>query len=425
MKRLSYLSCMLLALLFTTNNVFAQDSDQPKKLRKIYLWDVTASMDMNKKNGGYYEGTYEYLIKNIKSSLDGTRIIILPFNDYVIEEKKVEFDYSKATGIKEMNDIATKLIAGIEIDMDDKKRQSLEKIKGLDGLGRALVSNHDKNYNDLCAYINNSDIKGFTNVVAAVNYATKLRNENVGEYNTDVIILTDGNHEYYKDDVIYSTKYKLSLDNGKLRYSDTGEIIAVNGGDNNTRQLLLSALLDGWCGTTKGSGDKLWYVITNESIESPFEYSDEIPENIEVISQDEMTAQFIEMGLKDKRTRIGFNDNNTHIRFYVSPSYKYGDTIIKIKVKGECVYDDNEYVETIEEKVYSLNVDNMYIDFRLDGIVDKSKLRNEANLELTFEIDNKDEIREATNTNLSFKVGDKHHVKIINGFLPVVNVSIE
>lgn len=424
MKRLTYFLCTLLALLFATNNLFAQDDTQPKKLRKIYLWDVTASMD----KGGFYKGTVDWLIRDIEEeTLDDTEVIILPFNDRVIEDIKIEF--VKGDNL-DMYNIAKTLCNAVPVDGDyDNSRYGSD---GLRMLGGRLVSNHDRNFNELSVNISKrtpSKVMGFTNVVAAIRYATALRNENADKYNTDVIILTDGNHEYYSENINYLRAYKLDFIyvNGKKKYlinSDTDTKIAVNGGDDTTRQLLQNAILDGWCKDVEGTGDKLWYVITNRSIKDPFDPNVDISTNVEVISGDEFTAKHIGLRLKNDKAEIGFNDHNIRIGFYCDSSFSYSENdVIKIQVKGKSKFIDIN-------RVYQLDIKNMCINIELDEyIIDKVKMGSAGATEdeviLSFDIDNKEDILKQTNTNLSMNVNDEFELKIVNKFMPRVTISVK
>lgn len=143
-----------------TDSAMAQDVAQ--KTRYVYLWDLTGSIDSgtNREND-LYGKMFRYMDTDIRQKASGTEIVIIPFNDGVL-------DVLKYTVINS-NDIRAGK-GSIEIEFNDLKDYGFETVK-----------RHKRN--------------GHTDIADAINHA---QNTYVSDgYNTIFILLTDGGQEYY------------------------------------------------------------------------------------------------------------------------------------------------------------------------------------------------------------------------------------
>jgi hypothetical protein len=142
----------------------AQGSAPVQKTRYVYLWDVTGSI----KSCGKYEDMYKFLKNDVssKASLDGTQIVIIPFNDKVLDEI---FSYKVQDGV---------------LTPMGKTGCSFAELKSK---GSKWIADH---------YNGRGGTPGFTDITSALDLAKKYLDK---EFNTIFILLTDGGQEYYED----------------------------------------------------------------------------------------------------------------------------------------------------------------------------------------------------------------------------------
>ena len=170
----------------------AQDAPT-QKTRYVYLWDVTSSIIPKGKkavdpNSGLYGRMYDYLKEDVLSKPNGTEIIIIPFNDKVVESIKYE--------------VSNGSIALLEHDVYD---DSIDISKS--DVGFANLGNHGADWIDdhYSKYENNGekdpDKGGYTDIAKSLKWAERFISD---DYNTFFILLTDGGQEYTADDVIES-----------------------------------------------------------------------------------------------------------------------------------------------------------------------------------------------------------------------------
>lgn len=160
MKRFFFILFAALMAVNLTDSAMAQDVAQ--KTRYVYLWDLTGSIDSgtNREND-LYGKMFRYMDTDIRQKASGTEIVIIPFNDGVL-------DVLKYTVINS-NDIRAGK-GSIEIEFNDLKDYGFETVK-----------RHKRN--------------GHTDIADAINHA---QNTYVSDgYNTIFILLTDGGQEYY------------------------------------------------------------------------------------------------------------------------------------------------------------------------------------------------------------------------------------
>lgn len=179
MKRFYSLFLILCMVLGAANVAEAQEVPV-QRTRYVYLWDVTGSI---KPKGGkitdpesLYSRIYGYLRDDMRSKPDGTEIIVVPFNDNVVEafEFEVRNGSIKAKDDVKFDDLGT--YGANQIEEHYKKYQANKKTK-------------------------DADKGGFTDIAKSLKWAERFI---TNDYNTIFILLTDGGQEYIDDDIIKS-----------------------------------------------------------------------------------------------------------------------------------------------------------------------------------------------------------------------------
>jgi hypothetical protein len=146
-----------------------------QKTRYVYLWDVTGSIKPKKgkplsASEGLYGRMYDYLHDDILSKPNGTEVVVIPFNDDVVDEYK----FSVKKGV---------VSAKSGVNFDD-----------LASTGIKLIEAHLENYND-----KNKENGGYTDIAKSLDRVCK--NYISDDYNTIFILLTDGGQEYVDGEV--------------------------------------------------------------------------------------------------------------------------------------------------------------------------------------------------------------------------------
>lgn len=175
MKRLITLFVAMCLVVGGAVEALAQ-SGFAQKTRYVYLWDVTGSI-INKKNraAGLYDRMYGYINDDVKKKADGTEIIVVPFNDKVIDVIKYEVRGNKIVAKD-----------GVEFE-------------GLSAYGGKKIQEHLDAFNKNKSEKNPS-VGGFTDIAKSLD---SVKAEYVSDdYNTIFILLTDGGQEYIADDAI-------------------------------------------------------------------------------------------------------------------------------------------------------------------------------------------------------------------------------
>ena len=152
----------------------AQPNTPVQKTRYVYLWDVTGSIKPKKGKAlsaseGLYGRMYGYMHDDILKKADGTEIVVIPFNDDVVDV--YEF-YIKNGTVRANGSVAFDGLAQCGIDLIEKH---LEKY------------NESKRQDD-------KTIGGYTDIAKSLD---KVREGYISnECNTIFILLTDGGQEY-------------------------------------------------------------------------------------------------------------------------------------------------------------------------------------------------------------------------------------
>lgn len=172
MKRFYTLFIALCMLFGITDSAMAQSPVQ--KTRYVYLWDVTGSIKPPKGQAlsaseGLYGRMYGYLHDDISKKADGTEIVVIPFNDDVVDV--YEF-YIKNGAVK----------AKGRVEFDDLAQQ-----------GISLIEEHLGKYNESKKQ-NDKSLGGYTDIAKSLDWVRKNYVSN--GYNTIFILLTDGGQEY-------------------------------------------------------------------------------------------------------------------------------------------------------------------------------------------------------------------------------------
>ena len=180
MKRFYSLFLMLCMVLGAVNVAEAQEVPV-QRTRYVYLWDVTGSIKpkggkTTDPESGLYSRIYGYLRDDMRSKPDGTEIIVVPFNDNVVEafEFEVRNGSIKAKDAVKFDDLGT--YGANQIEEHYKKYQANKKTKVADN-------------------------GGFTDIAKSLKWAEKFIDD---DWNTIFILLTDGGQEYIDDDIIES-----------------------------------------------------------------------------------------------------------------------------------------------------------------------------------------------------------------------------
>ena len=180
MKRFYSLFLILCMVLGAANVAEAQEVPV-QRTRYVYLWDVTGSIKpkggkITDPESGLYSRIYGYLRDDMRSKPDGTEIIVVPFNDNVVEafEFEVRNGSIKAKDAVKFDDLGT--YGANQIEEHYKKYQANKKTK-------------------------DADKGGFTDIAKSLKWAERFI---TNDYNTIFILLTDGGQEYIADDTIAS-----------------------------------------------------------------------------------------------------------------------------------------------------------------------------------------------------------------------------
>lgn len=182
MKRLYTLFLIMCMAIGVADVAVAQDAPT-QKTRYVYLWDVTGSIKPNKNkaadpNSGLYGRMYDYLKEDVLSKPNGTEIIIVPFNDKVVESIKYE--------------VSNGSIALLEYDVYDDSIETSKSDVEFANLGYHGADWIDEHYEKFDDKLNPG---GYTDIADAVYFAQDNYLDN--NYNTIFILLTDGGQEYY------------------------------------------------------------------------------------------------------------------------------------------------------------------------------------------------------------------------------------
>ena len=181
MKRFYSLFLILCMVLGAANVAEAQEVPV-QRTRYVYLWDVTGSIKPKGQgkttdpNSGLYSRIYGYLRDDISSKPDGTEIIVVPFNDDVVEA----FEFEVSNGSIKAKD---------NVKFDD-----------LGISGAKMIDDHAAKFQKN-KYAKDPDAGGFTDIAKSLKWAERYIEE---EWNTIFILLTDGGQEYIDDDIIKS-----------------------------------------------------------------------------------------------------------------------------------------------------------------------------------------------------------------------------
>ena len=336
----------------------AQAQNTTVKTRCVYLWDVTASM----KSLGVYADVFNFMIRDIENKTEGTEILIIPFNDGVLLDSSIDFT------IRGEGDSFTELRLDGSWRISDNARSSWR------ALGNELIEQHGGLYRE---YANNrtTNVQGFTNIVCAINYAR----ENCLPENciTTVVLLTDGNQEYYPE--------------GEER-------APINGGDEVTLAYLRETILQ-WGMHEDDSVNENWlcYVIAHEDVTNPLNEGDE-PANTLIIGGDDFSRKVLLVNLQPSLDGITPRTTQFNIYFEVNTTLLQ-ELAVKpqIRVCGACDYlSINDVAE--------LDVDNGCIS------VDHLQFRNVATMPESFDVELSLEIM--NQAELSGGAGDQHCVKM-------------
>lgn len=156
----------------------AQGSAPAQKTRYVYLWDVTGSIKSKGKplsaSEGLYGRIYDYLHDDILSKPNGTEVVVIPFNDDVVDEYKFSVKKGAVSAKSGVNfdDLASKGIELIEAHLDKNKKSKK---------------------------LNDKSIGGYTDIAKSLDRVCK--NYISDDYNTIFILLTDGGQEYVDGEV--------------------------------------------------------------------------------------------------------------------------------------------------------------------------------------------------------------------------------
>lgn len=166
-KFMRKISALVLLLLWSVGLSAQTETEFAQKTRYIYLWDVTYST-VDWGNREMCDNISSFLIKDI-SNKQGTdaEIIIVPFNDNVVEERIIE------RSANEFNSTYA------------SERDNLKEF------GYNWAKEHT--------------VDGHTNVAGALKFARE-RYADDASYNNIILLLTDGYNEYTEDERIVSSK---------------------------------------------------------------------------------------------------------------------------------------------------------------------------------------------------------------------------
>lgn len=194
MKRLYTLFLIMCMAIGVADIAVAQDAPT-QKTRYVYLWDVTSSIKPNAKkvtdpNSGLYGRMYDYLKEDVLSKPNGTEIIVVPFNDDVVESLKYEVRNGDVTLLeyKVYDD-------SLQISKSDVK------FANLGNHGADLIEKHYTKFDNNRVKPADPDKGGYTDIAKSLKWAERFISD---DYNTFFILLTDGGQEYTADDVIES-----------------------------------------------------------------------------------------------------------------------------------------------------------------------------------------------------------------------------
>ena len=184
-------------------NVAEAQEAPVQRTRYVYLWDVTGSIKpkggkTTNPESGLYSRMYGYLRNDMCSKPDGTEIIVVPFNDNVVEA----FEFEVGNG-------------SIKIKQVHPEVQTFD---DLGTYGAKQIEAHFEKYDDN-KYTKDADKGGFTDIAKSLTWAEKFI---TNDYNTIFILLTDGGQEYIDDDIIKSKgdEARVYLQNAISNFDD-------------------------------------------------------------------------------------------------------------------------------------------------------------------------------------------------------------
>lgn len=308
MKRLYSLFLILCIVFGSASIVEAQQEVPVQKTRYVYLWDVTGSIKpkggkVTDPESGLYNRIYGYLRDDMLSKPDGTEIIVVPFNDNVVDS----FEFVVRNGIIKAKD---------DVKFED-----------LGSYGANQIEEHYKKF-----VANKKDRVaskgGYTDIAKSINWAERFISN---DYNTIFILLTDGGQEYIDD-----------------------ETIASKGDEaRNHLQNAISAFDDKLDGDGVSTFNMLFYVITIEDSYSPREQEMSLSKTRFIhATQNSARLNFcpIKATIAAKNSTISYRDE----QFYIAISVAEGMPLpkdLKINVKDGNKIDQTVPVEGGRAKV--------------------------------------------------------------------------
>ena len=195
-----------LALLFLLGiNVFAQEEmDFAQRTRYIYLWDVTYST-VDWGNREMCDNIANFLIKDISNKQGSdAEIVIIPFNDAVIENKIIRHSAKEFNG------------------MYANERDALK----------------ETGYNWAKAHT----VNGHTNVAVALEYA-RVNFADDANYNNIITLLTDGYNEYTENGSIVSSNNPEAKNYLRKEIKALDDVITGNVDEGKCLNVLLYVIL--------------------------------------------------------------------------------------------------------------------------------------------------------------------------------------
>ena len=181
MKKIYTLIIALAMLVVMADVALAQSTTPVQKTRYVYLWDVTGSIKKGCKvlseSEGLYGRMYGYMRDDILKKADGTEIVVIPFNDDVVDAYNFYIDRGR---------VRTRG----KVQFDELAAKGIELVESHNARCKASIAAKDKSQG------------GFTDIAKSLD---RVREEYItNECNTIFILLTDGGQEYV--DGIVKTK---------------------------------------------------------------------------------------------------------------------------------------------------------------------------------------------------------------------------
>lgn len=387
MKRLYTLFLIMCMAIGVADVAVAQDAPT-QKTRYVYLWDVTSSIIPKGKkavdpNSGLYGRMYDYLKEDVLSKPNGTEIIVVPFNDDVVESLKYEVRNGDVTLLeyKVYDD-------SLQISKSDVK------FANLGNHGAYLIEKHYTKFKGNGE--KDPDKGGYTDIAKSLKWAERFISD---DYNTFFILLTDGGQEYTADDVIESKgdKAHVHLQN------------AISHFDAELRR-------------HTNTFNMLFYVITVEDAYSPHKgdkpRDKEFLSNLaytEFIDADKSTPVIyfcpIKASLTAKKGTISSRDTQFGVRFDVPEGF----TLPKdLKV----TFNDGKYINYTADLKSSVDV----------ALKSNAKFKVDKNSDLTVPVRLSSEPKTERNNSTIYVYWldtEKLDLTVTNEFTPIVTVRLK